>query len=147
VSLVANRRDLFELFQRTHNPRPEAAMRKASIVVSFVGHEAGRAVFVGVYRITDSRLISQEEFWNVPGQRELARLVDVGVPVSSMVGSRSSCLLFDLQEENVCDQYRGRLIVAWPGEKSWYRWANRNKFLIDELRNESYFHLDEPVNS
>ncbi len=46
-------------------------------------------------------------------------------------------------------EWRGRLIIRWPGlERSWYRWADRNEFVVEAIAQESLFtrampHWDE----
>ena len=49
--LAADRPDLFNAYQQTHGEKVERAMTKAGYVASFIGHEPGKALFVGLYKI------------------------------------------------------------------------------------------------
>jgi hypothetical protein len=51
---------------------------------------------------------------------------------------RDSVLQFDLPLTEWHAEWRGRLIIRWPGlERSWYRWADRNEFAVEALAEES----------
>jgi hypothetical protein len=49
--LAADRPDLFNAYQQTQGRKVEKAMTKAGYVASFIGHEPGKALFVGLYKI------------------------------------------------------------------------------------------------
>jgi hypothetical protein len=60
-----------------------------------------------------------------------------------MVGIKSTdgrdrVLQFDLPLTAWHAEWMGRLIVRWPGlERSWYRWADRNEFIVEAIAQES----------
>jgi hypothetical protein len=133
--LAAERPTLFNAYQQSQYPKVEKAMTRASHVVSFIGHEAGKALFVGVFKRGDWQEISYDEFWHLPANLELK-----SYGMRGMTGDRKSTLLFDLVPIDVYARWSGKLIAVWPGlERSWWRWAGRNSFLIDAILPESAF--------
>jgi hypothetical protein len=49
-------------------------------------------------------------------------------------GDRPHILWFDLIKTDFYADWSGRLVVNWPGgERSWWRWADRNVFSIDAV--------------
>jgi hypothetical protein len=46
-------------------------MLGAQHVASFIGHEAGKALFVGLYSIGASNRLTRDDFWRIPAYREL----------------------------------------------------------------------------
>lgn len=73
--LVAERRELFDAYQRTHGKPVESSVARAACVASFFGHEAGKALFVGLYRVKGSTRISRDEYWAMPEHQQSGRLV------------------------------------------------------------------------
>ena len=58
------------------------------------------------------------------------------------LGSRGpegrSPLWFDLEPTNLLGDYKGRLVIGWPGiERSWWRRSERNVFPVDAIAEES----------
>jgi hypothetical protein len=53
--LAAEKPDVFNAYQQTQNEKVERAMLEAKFVASFIGHEPGKALFVGVYSIGKTR--------------------------------------------------------------------------------------------
>jgi hypothetical protein len=49
--LAADKPDLFNAYQQTQGETLEKTMLSASDVASFIGHEPGRALYVGLYKI------------------------------------------------------------------------------------------------
>jgi hypothetical protein len=90
--LAADRPDLFNAYQQTHGEKVEKAMTKAGYVASFIGHEPGRALFVGLYKIGKSEPLTHAQYWQVPAYIELKKLGMKGF----LAQSRSSCFWFDL---------------------------------------------------
>src|ERR1700730_12716299 len=73
--LAADRPDLFNAYQRVQPPKLEKAMLKtASYVASFIGHEPGQALFVGLYKIGKAKALNYVQFWQVPENIELKKL-------------------------------------------------------------------------
>ena len=80
-------------------------------VASFVGHEAGKALFTGAYSIKWSKPITVEEYWQVPAILELK---NYGLKGLGEEEGRASCLWFDLILTDKVAQWNGKLIVNWP---------------------------------
>ena len=59
--LVEENHDVFNGYQQTQGPIVEKAMRRAKYVASFVGHEAGKALFVGLYEVKGFSPLSYAE--------------------------------------------------------------------------------------
>lgn len=139
--IVAERPDLFDCYQATHGPRTEAALRRASYLASFIRHRASSALFVGLYEIESMRQLTVAECLARPAHRELMTLGMVGIKATD---SRESITEFDLRRTDWHDQWRERLIIAWPPpDRAWYRWADRNQFEVQAIAEESV--LTPPV--
>jgi hypothetical protein len=90
--LAAEKPDVFNAYQQTHGPHVERSMLRSRYVASFIGHQLGKALFIGLYLIEDSRPFSDED-WSVPANIEMKAFGMKGFPRES---SRSSILWFDL---------------------------------------------------
>lgn len=133
--LVAERADLFDCYQSNHGPRTEAALARARYVAAFIRHTPGTALFVGFYEVASSRRIGVEECMNRPLHRELMSLGMTGIKATE---GRDSVTEFAMPMTDWHVEWRGRLIIRWPGlERSWYRWADRNEFVIEAITAES----------
>jgi hypothetical protein len=132
--LAADRPDLFNAYQQTHGPKVERAMTRAEYVASFIGHQPGKALFVGLYKIEKSKPLTHAQYWRVPAHVELKKLGMNGFGGRS----RSSCLWFDLTLQNFYSSWKGKLIVDWPPpERSWWRRAHRNKMPVHAILEDS----------
>ena len=126
--------DVFNAYQATQNPRAESAMSRSVYVAAFIGHEPGKAVFVGLYRQCGSRPVAFEELRKQPAFQALERLGNNADPPPPT----QEFLLFDLQLTAVLSDWKGRLIIRWPPpELSWFRWAGRSQMAIDAILEES----------
>lgn len=131
-TLAAEREDIYNAYQCQHGLRVEDALAKAGHLVSFIGHEAGRAMFIGTYEVAGAKRISTEEYWRMPGNAELKTLGTRGPAAGRFP------LWFDLRLTPELSELKGRLVVQWPGiERSWWRWASRNHFLVEAIHEES----------
>ncbi len=102
-------------------------MLRAGYVASFIGHEAGKALFVGLYKVGKNTPLSFKEYWNIPAYKEMKALYGLQGFCPETDG-REVCLWFDLDMVDSMNEWKGRLVVNWPGlERSWYRWADRNE--------------------
>ncbi len=129
--LAADRHDLYNAYQSQHGPRVEAALQRATYLVSLIGHEAGAALFVGIYRVAGAQVVSREALEATPHMQELFAL-------GCAVPGRESLARFDLQLEPVLAAWKGRLVLTWPGiERSWWRWADRNVIPVRAIHEES----------
>ena len=116
-------------------------MEKTGYVASFMGGEAGKALFVGLYSINSSKLITYNEFWNITANIELKALGMIG----SQGNKRNSILWFDLLPTGFYPSWKGKLIVSWPGqERSWWRRAHRNELPIHAIHEDSVFEAEMP---
>lgn len=139
--LAAERPELYNAYQQTHGQRVENALAGMSYVASFIGHEPGRAVFVGLYEVGASKPLTSAEYWKVPAYAELKKL---GMKGFTEEEGRSSCLWYDLTLTDFYAAWKGRLIVAWPPpERSWWRRAHRNILSVVALPEDSL--LVKPV--
>lgn len=129
---AAERPSLFNYYQRTQTPFVEKALQRAKYVASFLGHEVGKAAFVGLYKVGKSKSISYKQYWSIPAYREL---LEYGM--TGFSGSRPSIKLFDLELTKFASQWKGKLVIQWSGPRSWSRWASKNVFAIDAILPES----------
>ena len=140
--LAAEKPGLFNAYQQTQSDRVEQALKQAKYLASFIGHQPGKAVFVGLYKVGRSHSLSFKEFWRVRDLRELEKLGMRGFKK----GERPSCLWFDLKLTDVYADWKGKLIVQWPGlERAWYRWADRNEFPVKAILEESLLVREMPA--
>jgi hypothetical protein len=115
--LAAERPDTFNAYQQTQYPNVEKAMLKADYVASFIGHEGGKALFVGVYRRGASRPLTHEQYWQMPENVELRTSGLQGF----LEGDRDSVLWFELAPVESFSEWKGRMVVNWPGtEQMWW---------------------------
>lgn len=134
-SFAMERPELFNAYQQTQRPRVEAAMKKAAYVASFLGNNAGEALFVGLYAVGDHRPMTEKQFWAVPEYKELE---PVGLAGFFASPERPLILWFDLQLTEFYANWKGKLVLDWPGkERSWFRWADRGEFPVRAIHNES----------
>ncbi|GAB2502001.1 hypothetical protein GCM10027084_15460 [Pseudoxanthomonas sangjuensis] len=138
--LIAERRELFDAYQRTHGKPVESSVARATHVASFFGHEAGRALFVGLYRVAGSTRISRDDYWGMPEHQTLADFGMIGLT------KREGCLLFDLKPLVAMAEWSGRLVCRWPGlERAWRRWAGKNVFPVHAIAEESLLVASMPA--
>jgi len=133
--LAAEKPDVFNAYQQTQGAKVEKAMKGAAYVASFVGHEAGKALFVGLYSAGDSKPLSRQEYWQVPAYIEMKTF---GMKGFTEETGRTSVLWFDLVPTDFCASWKGKLIVAWPPlDRNWWRWAHRNEFPVLAIHEDS----------
>lgn len=136
--LAAEKPDLFNAYQQTQGPKLEGVMQKMTgtgYVAAFVGHEPGKALFIGLYSIKSSRPLSRRQFWQVPAYVEMKAL---GMTGYTKQDPRSSILWFDLALTDFYASWKGKLVVRWPGlERSWWRRAHRNEIPILAILEDS----------
>ncbi|HXG51766.1 MAG TPA: GIY-YIG nuclease family protein [candidate division Zixibacteria bacterium] len=123
--LAAERPDVFNAYQQTQTKQVEQEMKRAAYVAAFIGHEPGKALFVGLYSVKGWKPITPKEYWQIPANVELKSFGHKGFTKKS---SRSSILWFDLAPTDFYDHWKGKLIICWPPlDKNWHRWAHRPK--------------------
>lgn len=115
--------------------RTEAALAKARHLAAFIRYEPKTALFVGLYPVAGWHRITIEQQMTDPAHQEL---IAHGLTGDMATRGRDTLLRFDLPRSDWHADWRGRLIVRWPGlERSWYRWADRSEFAIEAIALES----------
>ncbi len=136
--LAAEEPDVFNAYQQTQGERVERAMQAMTgtgYVASFIGQEPGKALFVGLYSIGESKPLSREEFWQVP---EYVKLKTFGMRGFADERASASVLWFDLVLTDFYAHWKGKLIIGWPPpERSWWRRAHRNEFPVIAVLEDS----------
>ena len=133
--------ELFNAYQQTQREVVEKAMLRAKFVASFIGHEPGKAVFVGLYKVNGHKPLSYDQYWDEPKNAELKNKYGVGGPTEK----DSTTLWFDLVPLEFRKEWKGKLIVCWPGQElSWHRWANQNEFQIHAITEDSILSREMP---
>lgn len=133
--LVAERPDLFDCYQSSHGANTESALARARYLASFIRHQPKQALFVGFYEVRSYTSLTVEACLARPLHRELMSL---GLQGMKATEGRKSVLEFDLPLTDWHSDWRGRLIIDWPGlERSWYRWADRNEFAVAAIAEEN----------
>jgi hypothetical protein len=121
--LAAESPDVFNAYQQTQTMQVERAMTHAAYIAAFIGHEPGKALFVGLYSVKGWKPITPKEYWQIPANGKLKRFGHEGFTEES---SRSSILWFDLVLTDFYAHWKGKLIVRWPPlDRNWYRWAHK----------------------
>ncbi len=136
--LAAEKPDVFNAYQQTQGEKLEkvmSTMKGAGYVASFIGHEPGKALFIGLYSIGGSKPLTREEYWQVPAHIEMKTF---GMKGFTEEQSRTSILWFDLALTDFYASWKGKLIVSWPPpERSWWRRAHRNEVPILAILEDS----------
>jgi len=139
--MVAERADLFAVFQALQAESFEKAMTRAKFMASFLENGPKSAIFAGLYRIDGHRRVNHEEYWAIAENQELRELGMEGMEA----GSRDP-LLFDLSLMEPMSDWIGKLCIGWPGlERSWWRWADRNVMPVTAIHAESAFARGMPA--
>jgi hypothetical protein len=133
--LAAEKADVFNAYQQSQGEKVEKAMLSAVYLASFIGHEPGKALFIGLYSIGRAKPLTVEEFWKVPAN---SKLREFGMNGFTGDDGRSTSLWFDLSVTEHLASWKGKLIVEWPGlERSWWRWADRNTIAVRAILEDS----------
>ncbi len=136
--LAAENPDVYNAYQQCQSPRVERQMEQASHLASFIGHEPGHALFVGVYENGIPRKVSQS--WRSRNSA-FKELMALGLP-----NGPDECLWFDLQLTSILERWQGKLVIKWPGkELSYSRWAHKNShFEVEVIHDESQLTANIP---
>jgi hypothetical protein len=137
--LAAEKPAVFNAYQQTQGERLECvmdAMVGSGLVASFIGHEPGKALFVGLYSIVASKPLTYEQFWKVPAYVEMKAFGMKGWVREN--SDKTSKLWFDLKRRDFYEPWQGKLVVSWPPpERSWWRRAHRNEIPVSAILEES----------
>lgn len=130
--LAAENHDLYNAYQCTHSEKVEKALGRATHLVSFIAHGAGKALFVGVYKMDGWKDITSAQY---RARKEYVDLCRLGMTESTSSRTRR---LFSLSRGPQLGDWIGKLVIDWPGpERSWWRWAARNRFGISAIHDEN----------
>ncbi|MEY9772103.1 hypothetical protein ABIA14_004444 [Sinorhizobium fredii] len=136
--LASEKPTVFNAYQQTQGEKLEKVMTAVEgdgYVASFIGYEAGKALFVGLYRIASSWPITLEQYWQFPAFQEMKTF---GMKGFTGEDGRSSILWFDLEQTDIYAQWKGKLIIGWPPpERSWWRRSHRNEMAVLAVLEES----------
>lgn len=139
--LAGEQPDVFNAYQQTQGRKVENSMLRRKYIASFIGHEPGKALFIGLYEIGSSRSISHKQYWEVPAYKLMKSFGMRGFTGEG----RSSILWFELSLLGFYQSWKGKLIVGWPApEISWFRKAESNKFPVLSIHEESLLQLGMP---
>ena len=139
--LATERPDTYNDYQQTQRLNVENAMQKAAYVASFIGHEAGKALFIGLYRRGAYRRLTWEEYWQIPANIEMRAFGLRGF----VRGERDFVLWFDLAPTDFYEEWKGCLVVDWPPpERAWWRWAGRNRIPVSNIHAHSILDAEMP---
>jgi len=128
---ASENQEVYNAYQQCQSPRVERQMQQAWHVASFIGHEPGHALFVGVYANGTPRKVSQNWRSRNPGFRILMSM--------GLTNAPRECLFFDLNLTTALAHWQGKLVIKWPGrEVSFSRWAHKNSgFDVAVIHEES----------
>ncbi len=112
-----------------------SALESEGYVASFIGHEAGAALFVGLYKIASSRPLTVDQYWQVPAYQELGAY---GIRGFTADDGRAIIRWFDLLPMDACADWKGKLVIGWPPpERSWWRRSHKNEMPILVVHEEN----------
>lgn len=135
--LAAEKPELFNAYQQAQGEKLErvmSALANFGYIASFIGQEAGKALFIGLYAIKKSRRLSCEEYWDIPANIRLKAFGMKGFTGEE----RPSILWFGLVLNSFYASWKGKLIVGWPPpERSWWRRAHRNEIPVLAILEDS----------
>jgi len=138
--LAAERPEVFNAYQQTQSERVERQMKRAEHVASFIGHQPGFAVFVGLYEVKGWNWMTKKEVLALATYRALREFGQ-----QSTEWGRNRLLFFDLRLSHIFAEWKGKLIVRWPPpEIVFSRWASANRFEVEAILQESLLAKDMP---
>ena len=130
--------EVFNSYQQCQSLRLEAALmklRNVGYLASFIAFGPARAMYVGLYKIGNSRAVSQTNFWAISGNQQLKEYGYKGFTASQQ---RPTIEHFDLKLTLFRKDWKGKLIIDWPGQgRSWWRRAEKNNFQVRAILEES----------
>jgi len=136
--LAAEKPDVYNAYQQTQGEKLEKVMETmigSGYIASFIGHEPGKALFIGLYSIGTAKPLTFNEYWNIPAYIEMKKYGMKGFTKDDL---RRSILWFNLELTDFYASWKGKLIVGWPPpERSWWRRSHRNNFPVISILEES----------
>lgn len=136
--LAAEKPDVFNAYQQTQGEKLEKVMANmigSGYVASFIGHEPGKALFIGLYSIGKTKPLTLKQYWRVPAHIEMKAF---GMRGFTRDKGRKTVLWFNLALTDLFSSWKGKLVVGWPPpERSWWRRAHRNEIPVLSILEES----------
>jgi hypothetical protein len=132
--IIEDRPDTFNAYQSTQSEMLERIMDRMKgngYIASFYGHEAKKALFVGLYAIKGSTRITEEDFWKIPENLEMKEY-----GLSGFLNHKGDAgLWFNLElVKDFYPEWKGRLMLSWPPpERSWWRRAHKNVMSVSAI--------------
>ena len=71
--LAAERPEVYNAYQRQHSEKVENALSRAKYIASFIGHEPGKALFTGLYKINGYKVLTRIQLHSGHWTRNIAR--------------------------------------------------------------------------
>lgn len=140
--IATERPELFKAYQASQFPRAEKALAKARYIVSLIGFKPTRALFINIYEVCGQETVTRGTFLDIP---ENIQLTELGMTGWSAKSGQQDAIWFDLQKLDSLSDLSGRLEIEWVGgERSWFRWAQRNRFPIKAIHEASILERDMP---
>jgi len=135
---AAENQEVYNAYQQCQSPRVERQMKQAHHVASFIGHEPGHALFVGIYANRAAKKVSQS--WR-SRNRGFRTLMGLGLR-----NDPPDCLWFDLKLTEILSHWQGKMVIKWPGkEVSYSRWVHQNsRFDVHVIHEEQILVMDIP---
>lgn len=122
--LAAEDPEVFNAYQQTQTEQVERSMKRARHVAPFIGHEPGKALFVGLYSVEGYKKLTRKEYWEIEATQKLKEFGHYGFPEDE---TKTHILWFDLKLNDFYKEWKGKLIIRWPPlDKNWYRWAHKS---------------------
>ena len=123
--LAAEKPEVFNAYQQAQTKQVEQEMTRAGYVAAFIGHQPGKALFVGLYSVQGSKPITPKDYWKLLANVELKRF---GVKGFTKESSRPTVRWFDLLLTDFYADWKGKLVVRWPPlDRNWHRWTHKPK--------------------
>jgi hypothetical protein len=130
--LITERPEVFNAYQQTQYPRVEKQLLRADHLASFYGHEAGKAVFVGIYKMAGSKVLPIEKLKKIRAYSEFLKFWGEA--------EQTKYRWFDLRLTKHFSEWKAKLVVKWPPrEINYSRWALKNCFEVLSIAEESIF--------
>lgn len=143
--LASEKPDVFNAYQQTQGEKLEkvmASMIGSGYVASFIGHEPGKALFIGLYSIGKTKPLTLKQYWKVPAHIEMRAF---GMRGFTWEQGRQFVLWFDLALSDLFASWKGKLVVGWPPpERSWWRRAHRNDMPVLSILEDSALDVAMP---
>lgn len=132
--LAVNEPRIFNAYQQFQRSRVAAAFQSVKFVASFLGREAGRALYVGMYAVRGFEVLTRKAFERRDDIRAMYEAGWSGLHDESL----ATIHWFDLERTPFYAEWTGKLVINWPEpEISWWRRAAKNEFAVFAVHEES----------